>query len=79
MNETAYYTSINLKSATSDTTITLYCSSANQYNWLKAYAGQTVTLELAGCNWNDKNYWTFCAIALVNEDGTKVLNTLNFN
>ena len=78
VQESAYYTNIKLKSTTGSTTITLYCSSANQYSWLKAYAGQTVTLELAGCNWNDKKFWAFCAIAVVNEDGTKTLNTLNF-
>ena len=79
LQETAYYTSIKLKSTTSNTTITLYCSSANQYSFLKAYAGQTVTLELAACNWNDKTFWAFCALAVVNEDGSKVYNTLNFN
>ena len=78
VQETAYYTNIKLKSTSGTTTITLYCSSANQYSWLKAYAGQTVTLELAACNWNDKTYWAFCALAVVNADGTKVLNTLNF-
>ena len=79
VQETAYYTNIKLLSTDGSVNITLYCSSASQYSWLKQYAGQTVTLELAACNWNDKNYWTFCAIALVNEDGTKVVNTLNFN
>ncbi len=77
--ETGYYTKLEVKSPTSDTTITLYCSGAGQYSFLKPYSGQTVTLELAACNWNDKGYWTFCALSVVNEDGTKVLNTLNFN
>lgn len=78
VTETAYYTSISVKSTTTSTTITLYCSSAAQYSFLKAYSGQTVTLELAACNWNDKTYWAFCALAVVNADGTKTLNTLNF-
>ena len=77
--ETQFYTNIKLLSLDESVNISLYCSDAKQYNWLKSYAGQTVTLELAACNWNDKNYWAFCAIALVNEDGTKVLNTLNWN
>ena len=77
--ETQFYTNIKLLSLDETVNITLYCSDAKQYSWLKSYAGQTVTLELAACNWNDKSYWTFCAIALVNEDGTKVLNTLNWN
>ncbi len=79
VQETAYYTNIKLTSLDGSTTITLYCSSANQYSWLKAFAGQEVTLELAACNWNDKSFWAFCALAVYNEDGTKTLNTFNWN
>ncbi len=75
--ETAYYTNIKLTSGS--TSVTLYCSSANQYNWLKAYAGEEVTLELAPCNWNSKNYYAGCVLAVILEDGTKVCNTLNFD
>lgn len=75
--ETAYYTNIKLTS--NGVSVNLYCSSANQYNWLKAYAGQEVTLELAPCNWNSKNYYAGCVLAVVLEDGTKVYNTLNFD
>ena len=78
VEETAYYTNIKLKSTDGSVTISLYCSSANQYSWLKAFANKVVTLELAACNWNDKTYWAFCALAVINEDGTKVLNTYNF-
>jgi hypothetical protein len=78
VQETTYYTNIKLTSLDGSKTITLYCSSANQYKWLKDYAGQTVTLELAACNWNDKTFWAFCALAVYNEDGTKTLNQLNF-
>ena len=75
--ETAYYT--NIKITSGSTSVNLYCSSANQYNWLKAYAGPEVTLELAPCNWNSKNYYAGCVLAVVLEDGTKVYNTLNFD
>ena len=75
--ETAYYT--NIKLTGNGVSVNLYCSSANQYNWLKAYAGQEVTLELAPCNWNSKNYYAGCVLAVVLEDGTKVYNTLNFD
>ena len=77
VEETNYYTNIYVTDG--DITIRLYCSSASQYNWLKAYAGQTVTVEIAPCNWNSKSYYTGCVLAVINEDGTKVLNTLNFN
>ena len=77
VNETAYYTNLLVKSGS--TTITLYCKSAAQYSWLLAYKGQEVVMEIAACNWNDKNYWTGCALAVRNADGTKTLNTLNFD
>lgn len=59
--------------------ISFYASGSKQYSYLEAYDGQEVTLEVAICNWNGKTYWTGCAIAIRLADGTKVLNTLNFN
>ena len=56
-----------------------YCSGASQYAFLAAYNGQEVTLEIAACNWNNKTYWRGCAIAIRLADGTKILNTLNFD
>jgi len=76
LEESAYYTNISLTDGS--TSIRLYCSSASQYNWLKAYAGQEITVEIAPCNWNSKTYYTGCVLAVVNADGSKVLNTLNF-
>ena len=35
-------------------------------------------LEIALCNWNNKTYYTGCVLAVINEDGTKTVNTLNF-
>ena len=74
--ETAYYSNIYISDGTTD--LLLYCSSSSQYSWLKAYAGQTVTIEVAPCNWNEKTSYRGCVLAVVLEDGTKVLNTLNF-
>lgn len=76
VEETNFYTNIKLTSGS--TTVSLYCSSAGQYSFLKAYAGQEVTVEIAPCNWNDKNYYAGCVLAVYTADG-KVLNTLNFN
>ena len=76
VEEAKYYTNIYL--SLNGTTLRLYCSSASQYNWLKAFAGQTVTVEVAACNWNDKDYYTGCVLSVVNADGTKTYNTLNF-
>lgn len=78
VNETAFYTNIKIKSVDGATTLSLYCSSANQYSFLKQYAGKTVQLELAMCNWNDKTYYTGCVIS-VTYQGVKTINTLNFN
>ena len=76
LEETTYYTNIFLSDGT--TQVRLYCSNASQYNWLKAFAGQEVTVEIAACNWNSKNYYTGCVLSVINADGTKTLNTLNF-
>lgn len=61
------------------TYITLYASGSGQYSWLLAYEGQEITVEVAPCNWNSKTYWRGCVLAVVHEDGTKTVNTLNFN
>ena len=75
--ETAYYTSIKLVDG--ETSINLYSSSANQYSWLKEYAGQEITMELAPCNWSSKSVYPACVLAVLHEDGTKTVNSLNFN
>ncbi len=75
--ETAYYTSIKLVDG--DTTLSLYCSGAGQYSWLKQFANQEVEMEIAVCNWNSKSYYTGCVIAVRNADGSKIINTLNFS
>ncbi len=75
--ETPFYTSIKLTHNGTD--LSLYCSGANQYSFLKQFAGQEVTLEIAPCNWNNKTYYAGCVLAVRLADGSKVLNTLNFN
>ena len=57
----------------------LYASGKSGYEWLAAYAGQEVTLEVAACNWNSKAYYAGCVLAIVLEDGTKIYNTTNFD
>ena len=76
VEETPYYTNIYLSDGSIQ--VRLYCSSANQYSWLKQYAGQEVTVEIAACNWNDKTYYVGCVLAVINADGSKTLNELNF-
>ena len=62
-----------------DTYISLYAGGAGQYEFLRQFDGQEVTLEVAACNWNGKNFWRGCVLAVVLEDGTRVVNTLNFD
>lgn len=71
-----YYS--NIKLVDGDTSVNLYCSSAAQYEWLQAYAGKEITVEIAPCNWNSKDYYTGCVLAVRNADGTKTYNELNF-
>ena len=59
--------------------ITLYCSGVGQYAWLtEGTGGAVVKMEVALCNWNKKNPYKACVLAYYLEDGTKVVNSLNF-
>ena len=75
--ESTYYTNIKLVDDLGNS-INLYCSSAAQYKWLQKYAGQTITMEIAPCNWSNKSVYPGCVLAVILEDGTKEVNTLNF-
>ncbi|MCH5151746.1 MAG: InlB B-repeat-containing protein [Clostridiales bacterium] len=77
--ESTYYANIYVTNASGEKKITLYCSSANQYSFLKKYDGQTVTVEIAACNWNDKNYYTGCVLSVTDSEGTTTYNELNFS
>lgn len=75
--ETAHYTSI--KVVANGVELPLYSSSASQYNWLKQFAGQEVTMEVAACNWNSKtDNYRGCVLAVYTADGAKICNELNF-
>lgn len=85
IEETSYYTNIYLsnapgydKSNPANLYIRLYCSSASQYSWLKAYAGQLITVEIAPTNYNNKTYYTGCVLSVILPDGSKEVNSLNF-
>lgn len=77
--ETKYYTRFSLFSTVegSDKYLSLYCSSAKQYNWLKIFDGKEIEVELALCNWNKKTYYATCIISATIE-GVTFNNTLNF-
>ncbi len=83
VEETSFYTNIYISDSStynkSNINVRLYCSNAKQYNWLKAYAGQEVTVEMSPTNYNNKTYYTGCVLAVIHADGTKTVNSLNFN
>ncbi|MBR5817709.1 MAG: InlB B-repeat-containing protein [Clostridia bacterium] len=61
------------------TEVNLYCSGPDQYAWLAQFVGETVTVEVTACNWNNKSYWRGCVLSVTDGEGNKVYNTLNFN
>lgn len=71
-----YYTNYALVSG--NTSVTLYCSSAAQYSFLEQFVDQTVTVEIAPCNWNNKSEYKGCILSVITSGG-QVINSLNFN
>lgn len=79
VNGTSYSVTIHLRDTKNDAVyVLLYSGGKDQYKWLQDYDGMTITVELALCDWNAKGL-KGCVLAVVNEDGSKVFNTLNFN
>ena len=74
----SYSSKVHLKGTDESKAIRLYCSGAGQYSFLNDYYNQELTFEVAVCNWNDKDYYTGCIIAVILEDGTRVVNNLHF-
>ena len=59
--------------------IILYSNgNTTQYKWLEDCVGQTLTIEIAVCDWNNRGN-KGCVLSITTEDGTKVVNTLNFS
>ncbi len=73
---TQHYSQIELMCG--EATINLYSSSAKQYNWLKQFENQTITVHIAPCDWNSRPNYSGCVLAVVKADGTRVVNDLNF-
>ena len=74
---TAYSTNVYLTDGTNE--ILLYAGNGKtQYGWIVELAEQKITVEIAPCDWNSKGY-KGCVLAVVNPDGSKIVNTLNFN
>ena len=70
-----YYSIYTIKDGSSS--MNLYCANGSQYSFLKPYSGQEVKMELALCNWSNKDVFPGCVISIILEDGTKVYNELN--
>ena len=70
-----YYSMYSIKDGSSS--MNLYCANGDQYSFLKPYSGQKVKMEIALCNWSNKDVFPGCVISIILEDGTKVYNELN--
>ena len=62
-----------------DVKLLMYTSSAEQYDWLQAYANQTVKMDLALCNWNGQDVKGSILAIYDSQTNTKLFNSLNFN
>ena len=80
VEQTPYYSNLYINDPLNEgASIRLYSSSANQYSWLFDFDGQEVTLAIAPCNWNHKDYYAGCALYAIDAEGNIIYNTLNFN
>lgn len=60
-----------------DSKFLLYAGGPAQYAWLEDYDGQTVTVEVAVCDWNAKGL-KGCVLSITLADGTQIFNEYNF-
>ena len=77
VNSSAYSVTVNLQDPNSTSSMLLY-SGGKEYNWLAAYDGQVVTVELAVCNWNSKTDKIRGCVVAITVDGERIVNTHNF-
>ena len=73
-----YYTQLNVTD-TKGNKLKLYMSGVKDYAWMSEYFGKEITVEVAPCNWNDKDFYVGCILAIILEDGTKIYNTSKFS
>lgn len=65
-------------SDTDGNALSIYCSGEKQLSWLAPFVDKTVTVEVALCKWNTNGSTTVCPLAVIDEEGTKTVNTYNF-
>ena len=73
-----FYSNIFIQDENGVNQLRLYCGNSSQYSWLKVYIDTVITMDVAVCNWNDKDYYTGCVIAAY-IDGERIVNNFNFN
>lgn len=59
-----------------DNKFMLYSGGTGNYAWLDNYTGQTLEIEVAVCDWNNKGN-KGCILSIKTADGTQIFNTLN--
>lgn len=75
--EQQYFSNCYIKSEDDSVQMLLYTSNGSQYNWLKEFNGEVITVEMCLCDWNNKAQWRGCILSATNGEKT-VNNTLNF-
>lgn len=73
-----FSTNVKLTGTDMSKAVSLYSGNAYQYAWMEQFDGQTVTIDIAACNWNGKIYYRGCILAVYTADGEIVLNDYNF-
>ncbi len=78
VSKSAYSTNVYLKGTDNTKSVSLYSGNAYQYAWMADFDGKTITVDIAACNWNSKDYYRGCILA-VYVDGERVaINDYNF-
>ncbi len=75
--EETYYTTYKLTSEDGSKTLNLYCANGGQYSFLLPYNGQYIDMDLALCDWNNKNNNVGCVVAIY-VNGNRIVNDSNF-
>ena len=78
VEKSAHSTNVKLIGTDTGKAVTLYSGSAAQYAWMADFDGKTVTLDIAACNWNNKQYYRGCVLAVYVDGELVAINDYNF-
>ncbi|MBQ9161659.1 MAG: hypothetical protein IJX74_00135 [Clostridia bacterium] len=73
-----YATNVYLTGSDSNKSVSLYSGNKDQYAWMAQFDGKTVTVDIAACNWNSKDFYRGCVLAVYVDGELVALNEYNF-